>query len=272
MTAIVVSIAGSDSGAGAGIQADLKTFSALGVYGVTTITAITAQNTLGVQAVHIVPAAMVKKQLQAIFEDFEVNAIKIGMLPDDGSVLSVVEILSDVRIENIVLDPVMISSSGHNLASHQTLNSLKTFLIPRVSLLTPNLSEAAQLLHVEVAQNRRQIESQAKALKNLGPGSVLMKGGHSGEEGSADFLLTNTGGEWIEGERHHTINTHGTGCTLSSAITAFLARGQTMEEAVKMAKSWTAQTILHSDEIKAGSGTGPVHQFFKHWKSGFETN
>ncbi|MBL4876766.1 MAG: bifunctional hydroxymethylpyrimidine kinase/phosphomethylpyrimidine kinase [Cohaesibacteraceae bacterium] len=271
MTAIAVSIAGSDSCAGAGIQADLKTFSALGVYGVTIITAITAQNTRGVQAVHIVPAPMIKKQLQSIFLDFKVDAIKIGMLPDEGSILSVAGFLSDIGINNIVLDPVMISSSGHNLASHQALNSLKTRLLPLASLLTPNLSEAARLLDVEVAQNRLQIETQAKALKDLGPGSVLMKGGHSGEEGSADFLLTDTGGEWIEGVRHPTINTHGTGCTLSSAITAFLASGHSMEKAVRLAKSWTAQTIFHADEIKAGSGTGPVHQFFKEWNSGFET-
>ena len=266
MTPIAVTIAGSDSGAGAGIQADLKTFAALGVYGATVITALTAQNTRGVAAIHAVPAAFVAAQIDAVFSDLAVGAVKIGMLGHAAVIEAVAAGLDRWTAANVVLDPVMVASSGERLLDAEAVDLLKRELLRRARVVTPNLPEAAALLGAKVAESEDEMEAQANALLALGAKAVLMKGGHRGGAESTDVLLD--GGAVIRyaARRIATRNTHGTGCTLSSAIAAGLAKGHDLATAVSEAKDFVTAAIAAADRLAVGRGHGPLHHFHAVWR------
>ncbi len=265
MTAIALTIAGSDSGGGAGIQADLKTFSALGVYGCSVITALTAQNTRAVTGIFAVDADFVAAQIDAVFEDIAVDAVKIGMLDRPEVIARVAARLRHWRPRWIVLDPVMVAKSGDRLLREEAVASLREELLPLADLITPNLPEAAVLLGEEPIRERRRMGNIAARLQGLGARNVLLKGGHLQEETSPDLLLH--GGEhyWLEAPRIATRNTHGTGCTLSSAIAALLARGRPLPQAVTEAKEYLTRAIAAADRLRVGRGNGPVHHFFAFW-------
>ncbi len=270
MTAIAVTIAGSDSGGGAGIQADLKTFSALGVYGASVIAALTAQNTLGVTAIHDVSPDFVRAQIDAVFSDLAVDAVKIGMLSRPAVIEAVAAGLDAFERTDAVLDPVMVAASGDPLLADEAVAVLVAELFPRAALITPNLQEAARILDAPVAAGRAQMQAQAEALLALGPRAVLVKGGHGEEAESADILLSSEGVQWFSAPRHETSNTHGTGCTLSSAIAAGLARGLDLAAAVSAAKDYVTAAIMAADQLAIGSGHGPVHHFHVLWKEAAE--
>ncbi len=265
MTAIALTIAGSDSGGGAGIQADLKTFSALGVYGCSVITALTAQNTRAVRGIFAVDADFVAAQIDAVFADIAVDAVKIGMLDRPEVIARVAARLRHWRPRWIVLDPVMVAKSGDRLLREEAVASLREELLPLADLITPNLPEAAVLLGEEPIRERRRMGNIAARLQGLGARNVLLKGGHLREETSPDLLLH--GGEhcWLEAPRIATRNTHGTGCTLSSAVAALLARGRPLPQAVAEAKEYLTRAIAAADRLRVGSGNGPVHHFFAFW-------
>jgi hydroxymethylpyrimidine/phosphomethylpyrimidine kinase len=265
MTAIAVTIAGSDSGGGAGIQADLKTFSALGVYGASVITALTAQNTVGVSAIHDVPPAMIAAQIDAVFSDLAVNAVKIGMLSVPVAIGAVAAGLDRHRAANVVLDPVMVATSGDRLLAPEAVASLKRELFPRALLITPNLAEAAALLDAPLAQNEDEMRAQAQALLALGANAVLIKGGHAQGAAATDLLVARDGTARLTAARVATKNTHGTGCTLSAAIAAGLAQGLTLPEAAGAAKHYVTQAIAAADQLSIGHGHGPVHHFHAWW-------
>ena len=265
MTAIAVTIAGSDSSGGAGIQADLKTFSALGVYGASVIAALTAQNTKGVTAIHDVPPAFVSAQIDAVFSDLKVGAVKIGMLSAPAVIETVADGLERYRQTNIVLDPVMVATSGARLISPEAIAVLKTALLPRALVVTPNLPEAAALLDTGIATNEAEMRLQAERLLALGVKSVLMKGGHGKGAECADFFADGTHMIRLTADRVRTRNTHGTGCTLSSAIAASLAKGRDLATAVREAKAYITAAIAAADRLTIGSGHGPVHHFHAWW-------
>jgi hydroxymethylpyrimidine/phosphomethylpyrimidine kinase len=265
MTAIAVTIAGSDSGGGAGIQADLKTFSALGVYGASVITALTAQNTQGVTAIHDLPADFVTAEIDAVFSDLKVDAVKIGMLSRPAVIEAVAAGLDRYGQRIVVLDPVMVAASGDPLIATEAVAVLVALLLPRALLVTPNLPEAARLLGEAPAADRKSVEAQAARLLALGPRAVLLKGGHGGGPESADYLLTGAGGHWLSAPRIATNNTHGTGCTLSSAIAAGLAKGAALGSAVAAAKDYLTGAIAAADRLHIGKGRGPVHHFHGIW-------
>jgi hydroxymethylpyrimidine/phosphomethylpyrimidine kinase len=265
MTAIAVTMAGSDSGGGAGIQADLKTFSALGVYGASVVTALTAQNTHGVAGIHDVPPEFVTAQIDAVFSDLEVDAVKIGMLSKPAIIEAVAAGLDKYGQRKVVLDPVMVATSGDKLISDDAVAVIVRELFPRAAVVTPNQPEAARLLGLGLAEDRAGMEAQAAKLMALGARAVLLKGGHGHGPESADFLLTEDGGQWLPSPRIATQNTHGTGCTLSSAIAAGFAHGHSLRVAVADAKDYVSAAIAAADRIKAGSGRGPVHHFYKWW-------
>jgi hydroxymethylpyrimidine/phosphomethylpyrimidine kinase len=265
MTAIALTIAGSDSGGGAGIQADLKTFSALGVYGASVITALTAQNTLGVQGIHAAPPAFVAQQMHSVLADLDVGAIKIGMLADAATIAAVANALPDGLGPFIVLDPVMVAASGDRLVGDDAIGGLRSRLIPRAGVITPNLPEAAALLGAPVAASEDAMAAQGRALLALGPGAVLMKGGHGAGAESVDLLVTASGVRRYASPRIATRNTHGTGCTLSSAIAAHLARGENLATAVALAKDYVTSAIAAADRLGIGSGHGPTHHFHAWW-------
>lgn len=266
MTAIALTIAGSDSGGGAGIQADLKTFSALGVFGASVITALTAQNTLGVTGIHEVPPAFVRQQMDAVFSDLAVNAVKIGMLANPAVIEAVAEGLDSFGARTVVLDPVMIAASGDPLLRDEAVATLREVLIPRALLITPNLPEAARLIGRSIADDRGDMLAAAEELLRLGPGAVLVKGGHGQGAESADVLLDAAGPVWFTAPRHQTRNSHGTGCTLSSAIAAGIARGLELADAVAAAKAYVTAAIVKADSLAIGRGHGPVHHFHAVWK------
>lgn len=264
----VLSIAGSDPSGGAGIQADLKTFSALGTYGMAALTALTAQNTLGVTGVHTVPASFVADQIRAVFKDVRVDAVKIGMIANAEIAETVADVLRPYRDAlPIVLDPVMMAKGGSPLLAPEAIDAVTYRLMPVASLVTPNLPEAAALLHEEVATTRDGMADQAERLRQLGPKSVLVKGGHLETSESPDVLADETGLSWFEGQRQPTRNTHGTGCTLASAIAAELAKGATPAAAVLAAKTYLAGAIAAADTLSVGSGHGPVQHFHDLWKA-----
>ncbi|MET1411362.1 bifunctional hydroxymethylpyrimidine kinase/phosphomethylpyrimidine kinase [Roseibium sp. HPY-6] len=266
MTAIAVTIAGSDSGGGAGIQADLKTFSANGVYGASVLAALTAQNTRGVTAIHDVPPDFVRAQIDAVYSDLKVNATKIGMLASSPIIGAVAERLKANSTGPVVLDPVMVAASGDPLLAESAVESLIGVLLPLADVVTPNLHEAARMLKSEVATSESEMQSQAEQLLRLGARSVLLKGGHGEGADSSDLFLDATGGAtWLRDRRIATENTHGTGCTLSSAIAAGLARGEDLALAISQAKQYVHGAIAAADEIEIGSGHGPVHHFYKVW-------
>ncbi|MFT4607181.1 MAG: hydroxymethylpyrimidine/phosphomethylpyrimidine kinase [Urechidicola sp.] len=265
-TAIALTIAGSDSGGGAGIQADLKTFSALGVYGASVITAVTAQNTQAVSAVHDIPVDIVTKQIQAVLGDINVAAIKVGMLSSSEIILAVSEQLNQSTIP-VVLDPVMVAKSGDALLQQSAIESLKKKLLPIAFLLTPNLPEAATLLGCDVADNEANMQAQGEALIKLGAKAVLMKGGHATGDDCVDLLIIRDGPiTRFQSARINTKNTHGTGCTLSSAIAAHLAQGIPLVESVHLSHSYLKQAIVSADQLHIGKGYGPVHHFHSLWQ------
>jgi hydroxymethylpyrimidine/phosphomethylpyrimidine kinase len=265
MIANVLTIAGSDSGGGAGIQADLKTFSALGTYGCSVLAALTAQNTRAVTAIHEVPPAFVAAQLDAVFGDIEIAAVKIGMLSSTGVIEAVAEGLVRHRARNVVLDPVMVAKSGDRLLRPDAVLSLKERLLPLADLVTPNLPEAGDLLGRETPDDAAGMRATAAALRALGPRAVLIKGGHGAAADSIDVL--DDGGEprVLVARRLATGNTHGTGCTLSAAIAALLARGLPLRAAVAAAKDYLTGAIAAADRLNVGSGHGPVHHFHALW-------
>ncbi|MEM9604551.1 MAG: bifunctional hydroxymethylpyrimidine kinase/phosphomethylpyrimidine kinase [Pseudomonadota bacterium] len=266
MTAIALTIAGSDSGGGAGIQADLKTFSALGVYGASVLTAVTAQNTRAVTAVQDIEPGVIAAQIDAVCSDLDVGAIKIGMLSSVTIIDVVADALADVRCP-VVLDPVMVAKSGDALLARDAVAHLRTRLLPLAHVVTPNLPEAAQLLDGEPAHTPDEMAEQANALRALGAGAVLMKGGHAEGAVCTDVLVGGDGSERFEAERVRTRNTHGTGCTLSSAIAAHLARGHTLPSAVAASHRYLQAAIRAADTLAIGSGHGPVHHFHALWST-----
>jgi len=265
MTAIAVTIAGSDSGGGAGIQADLKTFSALGVYGASVITALTAQNTKGVTGIHDVPAEFVTAQIDAVFSDLNVNAVKIGMLSQPAVIEAVAAGLERWKQRQVVLDPVMVATSGDRLISPQAIDVLRRVLIPRALVITPNLPEAAALLDSPIAQSEDEMRAQAVRLVERGARAVLIKGGHGAGEESVDLLQAPGSFTRLATARIATRNTHGTGCTLSSAIAAGLAKGLDLVAAVREAKVYVSTAIAAADRLTIGSGHGPVHHYHQWW-------
>jgi hydroxymethylpyrimidine/phosphomethylpyrimidine kinase len=258
---VALTIAGSDSSAGAGIQADLKTFAAFGVYGASVITALTAQNTTGVSGIHQVPADFVTAQMDVVFSDLDIKAVKIGMVAQLATIDAIVAGLMRWSPKHVVLDPVMIATSGDRLLATDAIEALRTKLIPRASLITPNLPEAAALLDEPIAASEAAIESQGKRLLAMGCGTVLIKGGHAKGPESIDYLVTSSGVTALAAPRIATRNTHGTGCSLSSAIAAGLAKGEKMESAVRDAKTWISAAIAAADQLGVGHGHGPIHHF-----------
>jgi hydroxymethylpyrimidine/phosphomethylpyrimidine kinase len=265
MTAIAVTIAGSDSGGGAGIQADLKTFSALGVYGASVITALTAQNTQGVTGIHDVPAHFIAAQIDAVFSDLKVNAVKIGMLSQPVAIVAVAAGIERWKQTLVVLDPVMVATSGDRLLARAAIEVLRRDLVPRALLITPNLHEAAALLDEPVARNEEDMRAQAERLLGIGAQAVLIKGGHAPGPEAVDLLVTPSAVARLTAEKIDTENTHGTGCTLSAAIAAGLARGCRLSEAVADAKIYLTQAIAAADELEIGEGSGPTHHFHAWW-------
>jgi hydroxymethylpyrimidine/phosphomethylpyrimidine kinase len=265
MIPVALTIAGSDSGGGAGIQADLKTFSALGVYGASVITALTAQNTMGVAAIHDVPPDFIAAQIDTVFADLKVGAVKIGMLSQAAAIAVVAAALDRHRPAHVVLDPVMVASSGDKLLRPDAVENLRRLLIPKARLLTPNLPEAAALLDAPLAEDETAMRAQAERLIALGAGAVLIKGGHGSGPESVDLLVERHTVVRLPAERIVTANTHGTGCTLSSAVAAGLAKGMPLTEAVRAAKTYVTAAIAAADRVKVGAGNGPVHHFHRWW-------
>lgn len=260
-TPVALTIAGSDSSGGAGIQADLKTFAALGVYGASAITALTAQNTKGVSGIHAVPADFVTAQIDAVFSDLAVGAVKIGMVAQVGSIDAIASALARWRPSHVVLDPVMVATSGDRLLASDAVEALRQKLIPIASVITPNLPEAAALLDVPIAASAAEIEGQGRRLLALGCRAVLIKGGHGQGTESTDHLVTAGGSIALAAPRVATRNTHGTGCSLSSAVAAGLAKGDSLDQAVRNAKAWISAAIAAADRFSVGHGHGPIHHF-----------
>jgi hydroxymethylpyrimidine/phosphomethylpyrimidine kinase len=262
-TPIALIIAGSDSSGGAGIQADLKTFAALGVYGASAITALTAQNTTGVTGIHLVPPEFLRAQIDAVFSDLAVGAVKIGMVASLASIEVVAAALKQWSPKHVVLDPVMIATSGDRLLAADAVDALRKKLIPLASLITPNLPEAAALLDEPLASSESAIESQGRRLLALGCPAVLIKGGHGAGSESIDYLIRDPGTIALPAPRIATENTHGTGCSLSSAIAAELAKGTELELAVRYAKAFVYAAIASADQFSVGHGHGPIHHFHR---------
>ena len=255
-----LTIAGSDSGGGAGIQADLKTFSALGVFGMTAITAVTVQNTRGVESFEAISPTTVRAQILAVATDIGVDAAKTGMLANAEIVTAVAEAIEETGIRNLTVDPVFVSKHGHPLLAEDAVEALRSRILPLATLVTPNLPEAAGLAGITVA-SRADMRHAAEAILGLGAGAVLVKGGHlEREQEAADLFADGAQEEWIIAERIDTPNTHGTGCTLSAAITAHLAMGDGLLDAVRAGKAFVTEAIRHAMAI--GEGIGPVDQLW----------
>lgn len=258
----VLTIAGSDTCGGAGIQADLKTFSAHGTYGMSVITAVTVQNTQGVFGCQDISSEIIKGQMDAIFTDIEVSAVKIGMVSQIPTIHAIADKLEQYRPENIVVDPVMISKSGFDLMQPEAKDALIERLVPLAYVVTPNLPEAEVITGMTIT-TLEAMEKAAREIYKMGAKNVLIKGGHLEEE-ATDILFDGENMIALKSERIPTKNTHGTGCTLSSAIAANLGRGQTVEQAVRNAKSYITTAIQHSLDI--GKGVGPTHHFYELYK------
>jgi len=262
----VLTIAGSDSGGGAGIQADLKTFSALGVYGASVVTALTAQNTHGVRAVHAPDSAFVAAQLDAVFEDIRIDAVKIGMLATADIARAVATALRRYGPPHIVLDTVMLSKNGHALLAPDAVAVLRDDLLPLAGLVTPNLDEAAALLGTHArASDEAAMCKQGEALRALGARAVLMKGGHLGGGESPDWLIDGTGAHRLGAARIAVKQTHGTGCTLSAAIAALRPQRPDWLGAVADAKAYLVDALRESTRLDVGTGIGPLHHFHRWW-------
>ena len=254
-----LTIAGSDSGGGAGIQADLKTFSALGVYGMTAITAVTVQNTKGVSGVEELSPHTVAEQIRSVAGDIGVDAAKTGMLASAAIVEAVAQAVVEARLPALVVDPVSVSKHGHRLLAEDALGALRRLILPLATLVTPNLPEAAALAGIDV-QDRDDMRRAADAILELGPRAVLVKGGHLEDDRAIDLFVEGDVEAWVDAERIDTRHTHGTGCTLSAAITAHLARGESLLDAVRAGKAFVTEAIRHA--LPLGEGIGPVDQLW----------
>ncbi|EPC00033.1 hypothetical protein L861_07665 [Litchfieldella anticariensis FP35 = DSM 16096] len=261
----VLTIAGSDPSGGAGIQADLKTFSALGAYGTSVITALTAQNTRGVTGVHPIPADFIATQLETLFDDVAIDAVKIGMVASRDVAETIREALTRHRPRWIVLDPVMVAKSGDVLVDDAGIRAVRELLVPLADLITPNLPEAAVLLDTTTPNTPDAMEALLPQLTSLGTRHVLLKGGHLRGERCPDLLVNNGQAQWLDGPRIATDNLHGTGCSLSSAITACLAHDDDLPTAVAQAKRWLSAALEASTRLDVGRGHGPVHHFHAWW-------
>ena len=264
---VALTIAGSDSSGGAGIQADLKTFSALQCYGMSAIIALTAQNTTGVSAIHPAPESFIYEQIRCVTDDIGTDAVKIGMLFNKGTIQTVVDAIKAQNLTNIVTDPVMVSQSGSKLLEDDAIETLVNSLFPLSTIITPNISEANVILKANIKGDPDEMEEAARELGRTGPQAVLLKGGHSESGNAIDYLYYKKKNKVykFESERIDTPNTHGTGCTLSSAIAAHLARGYNLVEAVEESKSYITGAIKAGSYYKTGKGSGPVHHFFRYW-------
>lgn len=266
MVANVLTIAGSDPSGGAGIQADLKTFSALGVFGTSVITALTAQNTCEVTAVHQIPAEFVAQQIDTLLADVKLAAVKVGMLGDADTILTVEERLRYHHLNNIVLDPVMVAKSGARLLDIAAIEQMRN-LCAIATILTPNLPEAAALLERSEARTLDEMQTTAEELQKLGPRYVLLKGGHLSNRTDCVDMLYDGHGFFLKlsAPRIETSNTHGTGCTLSSAIAALIAQRTDPIKAIEEAKQYISRAIQYSNQLSVGNGHGPVHHFHALW-------
>ncbi|OQM76036.1 bifunctional hydroxymethylpyrimidine kinase/phosphomethylpyrimidine kinase [Manganibacter manganicus] len=265
-TPVALTIAGSDSGGGAGIQADLKTFSALGVFGASVITAITAQNTMGVRAVEDISPQMIAAQIDAVFDDIQVGATKIGMVSRAETIAIIAGRLRRYGVRP-VLDPVMVATSGDRLLQPDAIDALRTQLLPLAALVTPNLHEAALLTRTSIAEDEAAMAAQAEVILEAGANAVLVKGGHGDGPCSADVLLDGRTVTRFSKPRIQTRNTHGTGCTLAAAIAAGLARGLALPEAVGEAKDYLQGALEAAATLSIGKGSGPVHHFHRWWSA-----
>ncbi|NED97966.1 bifunctional hydroxymethylpyrimidine kinase/phosphomethylpyrimidine kinase [Phytoactinopolyspora alkaliphila] len=264
MIPTVLSVAGSDPSGGAGIQADLKTFSALGAYGAAVLTALTAQNTRGVTGVVPVSGEFVEKQLTTLFEDLDVHSVKTGMLGSPEVVDAVVKTVMRYRIRRLVVDPVMVATSGDRLVSEETAAAIRDRLLPLAAVITPNLPETAALLGWSDIQPEQMAEAGAM-LRDLGASAVVVKGGHHEGPEAIDVLVDAEGAHELRGDRVPTKNTHGTGCTFASAIAVGLANGKPLIDAVADAKAYLTEALRAADSLHVGSGYGPVHHFHALW-------
>lgn len=262
---VALTIAGSDPSGGAGVQADLKTFSSLGAYGTSVLTALTAQNTRGVTGIHPVPADFVRLQLHTLVEDVRIDTVKVGMLASAELVQVVADFVTVHRPLRLVVDPVMVATSGDRLLDEDAVDALRA-LVPHADLVTPNLAEAALLAGSRPATDLAAMVAQGESIRGLGAKRVLVKGGHLTTPGrSTDVLVTAEGAHEIDAPRVSTRNTHGTGCSLSSAIAALAPQRDTWQEAVIDAKAWLTQALRRADELHVGHGHGPVHHFHQWW-------
>ena len=260
-----LTIAGTDPSGGAGIQADLKTFSALGAYGTSVITALVAQNTQGVQSVYRIEPDFVAAQLVSVLSDVRIDSVKIGMLAECDIVEAVAAGLKSAAVPWIVLDTVMLAKSGDPLLSASAVRTLRESLLPQVSLITPNLPEAAALLDCDPAQTEEEMRRQGRALLALGCEAVLMKGGHLSDRESPDWLFTGQQELRFTAPRVPTKHTHGTGCTLSAALAALRPRHSNWATTVQEAKAWLQGALEQADSLEVGKGIGPVHHFHRWW-------
>ena len=266
MTVTALTIAGSDSGGGAGIQADLKTFSALGVYGASVITAVTAQNTRAVRAIHELPPALVSEQIASVFDDIRVDAVKIGMLGSVDIVCAVADGLRPWRSLPIVLDPVMVAKSGDSLLAAAAVDAMRDQLLPMAGVVTPNLAEAGALLGRPAPANESEMRLACADLLTLGPATVLIKGGHLEGSSCTDIFADGDAMTALSAARTPTRNTHGTGCTLAAAMAAYLAHGAVPADAARSAKDFVGAAIDAADGLRIGHGHGPVHHFHAMWR------
>jgi hydroxymethylpyrimidine/phosphomethylpyrimidine kinase len=260
-----LTIAGTDPSGGAGIQADLKTFSALAAYGTSVITALVAQNTRGVQSVYNIDPAFVAAQLDSVLGDVRIDTAKIGMLANSDIVEAVAERLRHYRPPFVVLDTVMLAKSGDPLLSADSVEALRRLLLPQVAIITPNLPEAAALLECDMAQNEQEMREQGEALLAMGCDAVLMKGGHLTDSESPDWLFMRGSRERFTAPRVETRHTHGTGCTLSAALAALRPRHDNWPDTVRAAKAYLQQALMQADSLEVGHGIGPVHHFHQWW-------
>lgn len=262
-TPIVLSIAGSDSGGGAGIQADIKAISATGSYACTAITAITSQNTLGVNAVFPIPVEHIEQQLEAVFSDLKVSSVKVGMLADSKIIKVVARVLKKYKPQYLVVDPVMVATSGDLLLEKEAVTTLINELIPIADVITPNLPEAAALVGQPTPNNDVEIKAIEQTLRDLGSKYVLLKGGHlTDSKSSNDLLIGPKSTLELKATRTPTANTHGTGCTLSSALASYLAQGNDIEQSAYLAKTYITNAITNADKLTIGQGHGPVNHFY----------
>ncbi|QFT11459.1 bifunctional hydroxymethylpyrimidine kinase/phosphomethylpyrimidine kinase [Vibrio sp. THAF190c] len=262
-TPIVLTIAGSDSGGGAGIQADIKAMSATGSFACSVITAITSQNTQGVSAIFPIPLDHVASQLDAVFSDLNVVAVKVGMLADSNIIKVVADKIKQYQPKHLVIDPVMVATSGDLLLEQSAISTLKEALIPLADIITPNLPEGAALTGKPVPASEADMQDMVEELRSLGAKAVLLKGGHlEQDENSNDLLILPASTALISAKRFPTKNTHGTGCTLSSAIASYLAQGNELTQSVELGKRYISEAIAHADQLNVGQGHGPVNHFY----------